>query len=823
MLYSGFTFDVLVKQALNLPLFERSGIQSSVFSIRFQGWESRSKVFDSSLNPAYNEVFSFPLGKKGILPSESITIIVKTYKTEGASNLLGLVDALVPVSELYAGKAVHSVWQLKDKSGNPNGATIHVKMHAHFQPVQEIPPKVRAAKPINPRLLPDTPDIYKLRFLIHKSTGLVQKPCSAIVVIKFGTETKSTQICELTENPEFEEEINFVVQMSQKDIAKASVIIEVLNTLRIDKAAMVGEFKFVVETGFFGEPIGWEEPAYDANTVCRTMVKKWVILTNPYEQPKNITGFLNFSFSVLSPAETLAASPAIAPIILNVVRNIMRPSEVTAQYKKVVFRIFGAYDLPVMDDMDYLNEKAGEYNNNLTRPALCDPILSISYCGVEASTAIHYATYCPGFNTDIIFNIEIPAVTDIVAIKLLDYDQDSMDGPNIIATSYLSLSDLSYNATKDEKGGYDPTYGPAHLPFYGSPKQFGVGPLNHLNTGEKPGIGYRGRLLFEVFTKPSYSVGVFANTAPVPEIATKRVKNVLRTHKCVLVMGLMQAAMIPEEFGEGKAIRFEVCVGEFGYQKSTITEVTNSLIWPQIPVFDSTKYYYIPYESDQACIIPMEWEHTLYRLEHLNIIDEICQFYDNALEGIDESVREEKMLYEIIADMKIMLKKTVEMCSIELPELPTRANELDKKLRTLRGLRLAEIIQKSKQLLRGGNLDSSMQTLNILHAIGQTLWKLSREPQNETPDVIIYMYVGHSDVPVASFKSPINYYLESDVGKGKDCLRKHFIELSPLDGRDVVAAELDTFLWFGTQEDYKNSFQFPYDGRITSYAETVIP
>ena len=703
---------------------------------------------------------------------------------------------------------------MTDKSGNPNGGTIEVALSAQFQPVDKILKKIRAAKPINPRLLPDTPDLYKLRFLIHKCTGLAQTPCSAIVVVKFGAETKSTQICELTQDPEFEEEINFVVIMSQKDIAKGPIIMEVLNTLRTEKAAMVGEFKFVVETGFIGKPIGWQEPGYEANTVCRTMVKKWVILTDPFEQPKNIKGFLNVSFSVLSPSESLAASPAISPIVLNVVDNIMRPSEVTAQYKKVYFRAFMAHELPVMDVMDSRGQE-----HNLTRAAYCDPILTISYCGVEIGTQIHYATYDPQFNTDIIFNIEIPAVTDVVVIKILDYDTDSFHGPATIATKYLSLSEISHNASKEEESGFDPTFGPAHMPFYGAPKQCGMSALVHLNTGEKPGVGYRGRLLLEVFTKPSYSVGVFATTAPTPVNAIKQVTQVLRTQKCVLAMGVKQATMIPEEFGKGKEVQFEISVGEFGNQNSNTNKITNSLIWPEIPAFDSKKYYYIDYENDQACIIPMEWENILYRLHHLNILEDIHEAYKVALDVINDGVQKEKMANEIVADIKIMLRKTIDACSIELPELPSRANELDKKLRDLRVFKLAGIVQESKGFLRGGKLDSSNQTVSALNVIGRTIKNLCKEPQNEIPNITIYMYMG--DVPVAYFTSPINPFLESAVGKGRYCNRNRYFQLTPLDGRDIVAAELSVFVWFGTEADYKNIFQFPYDGRASSYAEMV--
>ena len=92
----------------------------------------------------------------------------------------------------------------------------------------------------------------------------------------------------------------------------------------------------MVQTAFMGEPIGWGEPAYEANTICRSMVKKWMILTHPFEKPKNIKGFVNLSFSMLQSGQTLVTPPTIDPIILNVVRNVMRPRWVML-LRKVIF------------------------------------------------------------------------------------------------------------------------------------------------------------------------------------------------------------------------------------------------------------------------------------------------------------------------------------------------------------------------------------------------------------------------------------------------------------------------------------------------------
>ena len=54
---------------------------------------------------------------------------------------------------------------------------------------------------------------------------------------------------------------------------------------------------------------------------------------------------------------------------------------------------------------------------------------------------------------DIVFNIEIPAITKVVKIQMSDYDEEYMgDAP--IATKYLNLGSISYESD-DKYGAYN--------------------------------------------------------------------------------------------------------------------------------------------------------------------------------------------------------------------------------------------------------------------------------------------------------------------------------------------------------------------------------
>ena len=70
------------------------------------------------------------------------------------------------------------------------------------------------------------------------------------------------------------------------------LVIAVLNYTRIifisdwiDKTLLI---QFVMMTAFQSDPIGWDEPGYLSNDACRTMFRKWLIITHPTESPKNI-------------------------------------------------------------------------------------------------------------------------------------------------------------------------------------------------------------------------------------------------------------------------------------------------------------------------------------------------------------------------------------------------------------------------------------------------------------------------------------------------------------------------------------------------------
>ena len=62
-------------------------------------------------------------------------------------------------------------------------------------------------------------------------------------------------------------------------------------------------------------------------------------------KPPSPQGFVSLSMSLLASGQELIAPPRIESLLLDVMANIMRPSEVYAQYQKLVIRIHRGEDI----------------------------------------------------------------------------------------------------------------------------------------------------------------------------------------------------------------------------------------------------------------------------------------------------------------------------------------------------------------------------------------------------------------------------------------------------------------------------------------------
>ena len=62
-------------------------------------------------------------------------------------------------------------------------------------------------------------------------------------------------------------------------------------------------------------------------------------------------------------------------------------------------------------------------------------------------------------------------------------------------------------------------------------------------------------------------------------------------------------------------------IGNYGNKLDTNTPAQSSTTPPTNPVFDGTKYYFLPWmDQPQICVVDSRWEDCTYRIESANII-----------------------------------------------------------------------------------------------------------------------------------------------------------------------------------------------------------
>eukprot|EP00116_Pleurobrachia_bachei_P004410 sb/3464672/ len=444
--------------------------------------------------------------------------------------------------------------------------------------------------------------------------------------------------------------------------------------------------------------------------------------------------------------------------------------------------------------------------------ALTDPYVSVSYSGVEGLTQLIYSQYNPVYFEDINFNIEIPTVTDTIIFRIMDRDIDGED--DVVGTYFLKLQSISYFSQDDY--GFDPTFGPCFINFDGAPREITEHneQFRYLNYGFVPGVAFRGRLFLEIFTKPSYSVGLFAKVQPSTSDAQAKSEKYLNRSKFVIACGFLEASIISQA---ESAITFEVSCGEFGNMSSSSVDATNSTTQPTQPLFDSTRYYYLNWDAGcPATLVVCELEDCIYRLETLNILEDIydtfvsywaglesdiwCKNRDRAIASVDDAMQLELTDRTVKSRMKNGLKELADKLAEELPELPPISNELDRKLRSLRRMRMDKIIVMCNKLFK--EVAPDRDCYGKMLRIQEKVKIVCDEPQTNIPDVVIWMIM--NSVRIGYFKAPIHWFLESNTGKGKYCGVVRHINLRVLGGdSDSCASLVKCFMWFGSLSQFR--------------------
>ncbi|XP_066093289.1 fer-1-like protein 4 isoform X1 [Saccopteryx bilineata] len=220
--------------------------------------------------------------------------------------------------------------------------------------------------------------------------------------------------------------------------------------------------------------------------------QKWAPLHDPRDTRAGTKGFIKVTLSVRARGDL---SPSLPPPGLghgsDIEKNLLLPRGVPAErpWARLRVRVYRAEGLPALRP-GLLGSLARALQD---QRVLVDPYVRVSFLGQQGETSVRGEAAAPEWNEQLSFVELFPPLTRGLRLQLRD-DAPLLDAP--LATHVLDLRQISHPG---RAAGFNPTFGPAWVPLYGSPPSGGLRDgLQSLNEGLGQGIWFRGRLLVAV-------------------------------------------------------------------------------------------------------------------------------------------------------------------------------------------------------------------------------------------------------------------------------------------------------------------------------------
>ncbi|XP_069907996.1 fer-1-like protein 4 [Oryctolagus cuniculus] len=220
--------------------------------------------------------------------------------------------------------------------------------------------------------------------------------------------------------------------------------------------------------------------------------QKWAPLHDPRDTRAGIKGFVKVTLSVRARGDLPPSLPAPGPgHSADIEKNLLLPRRVPAErpWARLRVRVFRAEGLPALRP-GLLGSLARALQD---QRVLLDPYVRVSFLGQQGETSVREEAAAPEWNEQLSFVELFPPLTRGLRLQLRD---DAPLGDVALATHVLDLRQISHAG---RAAGFNPTFGPAWVPLYGSLPSAGLRDgLQSLNEGFGQGIWYRGRLLVAV-------------------------------------------------------------------------------------------------------------------------------------------------------------------------------------------------------------------------------------------------------------------------------------------------------------------------------------
>nr|XP_020041492.1 fer-1-like protein 6 [Castor canadensis] len=319
---------------------------------------------------------------------------------------------------------------------------------------------------------------YQIAITIIEARQLVGENIDPVVTIEIGDEKKQSTVKEGTNSPFYNEYFVFDFIGPQVHLFDKIIKISVFHHKLIG-SILIGSFKIDLGTVY-------NQPGHQ-------FCDKWALLTDPSDIRTGTKGYLKCDISVTGKGDVLKTNPKTSDAEEQIEKNLLIPQGFPSErpWARFYVRLYKAEGLPKMNSSIMANVTKAFVGDNKD---LVDPFVEVSFAGQMGRTTVQKNCADPVWHEQVVFKEMFPPLCRRVKIQV--WDEGSMNDV-ALATHFIDLKKISNEQDGDK--GFLPTFGPAWINLYGSPRNHSLmDDYQELNEGFGEGVSFRGRILVEI-------------------------------------------------------------------------------------------------------------------------------------------------------------------------------------------------------------------------------------------------------------------------------------------------------------------------------------
>ncbi|KAG3273644.1 fer-1 like family member 6 [Ictidomys tridecemlineatus] len=319
---------------------------------------------------------------------------------------------------------------------------------------------------------------YQIAINITEARQLVGENIDPVVTIEIGDEKKQSTVKEGTNSPFYNEYFVFDFIGPQVHLFDKIIKISVLHHKLIG-SILIGSFKVDLGTVY-------NQPGHQFSD-------KWALLTDPSDIRTGTKGYLKCDISVTGKGDILKTNPKISDAEEQIEKNLLLPQGFPSErpWARFYVRLYKAEGLPKMNSSIMANVTKAFVGDSKD---LVDPFVEVTFAGQTGRTTVQKNCANPVWHEQVVFKEMFPPLCRRVKIQV--WDEGSMNDV-ALATHFIDLKQISNEQDGDK--GFLPTFGPAWINLYGSPRNHSLmDDYQELNEGFGEGVSFRGRILVEI-------------------------------------------------------------------------------------------------------------------------------------------------------------------------------------------------------------------------------------------------------------------------------------------------------------------------------------